>query len=155
MVIALAAVLMLSGCGDGRRTALVQVADRSAPSAERESGTTDALASPTPAEATTAEPAPAPVPNPAPTQAPQVTSAPPALPAYAFAIEAVSVERLGASYRAGCPVAPEQLRLVRLTHLSSRARPRPANWSSPPTSPRTSRRSSASSTPSDSRSPGW
>lgn len=47
------------------------------------------------------------------------TPAPPPPPADRFTarVEPVTAQRLGASWRPGCPVPPEQLRLVRLTHV--------------------------------------
>ena len=43
---------------------------------------------------------------------------------YRWRVEPVTAERLGASHRAGCPVAVADLRLVTVTHLDRSGRPR-------------------------------
>src|SRR4051812_37332153 len=52
---------------------------------------------------------------------PNATSAPPpardaAVPAFGSTVATVDAARLGASWRPGCPVGPDQLRLVTLDH---------------------------------------
>lgn len=54
--------------------------------------------------------------------APPAPPAPPPAPRFTAQVEPVTAQRLGASWRPECPVTPEQLRLVRLTHFGADGR---------------------------------
>jgi hypothetical protein len=63
----------------------------------------------------------APTPRSAPKPAPATTAAPPAPPpttgpAFASSVETVTAAQLGSSWRPGCPLGPEQLRAVNVSH---------------------------------------
>ncbi|MEA2973894.1 MAG: hypothetical protein QOG82_2352 [Actinomycetota bacterium] len=69
------------------------------------------------APTTTAAPvAPATVASTVPTVVPTTTVAPVAGPAFTGAASAVTAAELGSSWRPGCPVAPEDLRLLRMSY---------------------------------------
>jgi hypothetical protein len=57
------------------------------------------------------------------TAAARTTARPAPWPAYASSVRAVTAARLGASWRAGCPVAPAALRLLRVRYVGFDGRP--------------------------------
>lgn len=104
------------GWGGGDEGAEVDAS--SEPSAATTTTTARRTTTTTPTTATTAAPSSTTSAAPAPTAPPATTLAPTTAPAPPFAssVEAVTAEQLGSSWRAGCPVGPDGLRAVNVSH---------------------------------------
>lgn len=108
---------MLAACGSGGGHAATSATTGTAPSTTTTIATTTTTST-TPV-ATTTSPSPAPPPT-ATTTAPGSSAAAAAAataPPLASRIEAVTADDLYASWRPGCPVAPDELRRITVTHV--------------------------------------